>query len=141
MSDFNERERVAGDLGRLFLEVTIDAVEAEETARFWAVALGYRTLYHRDPYTVMGPVDGGGPRVIVQRVKERDRGKAPVHLDLRVTDPRREVDRLCALGARAQGVVEEAGTRWTVMVDPEGTLFCVCPARPSRERPARTDGR
>jgi hypothetical protein len=140
MSDVNERERAAEEAGRLFLEVTIDAVEAEETARFWAAALGYRTLYHRDPYTVMGPVDGAGPRVLVQRVEERDPGKTSVHLDLRVTDPRREVGRLCTLGARVQRVVEEAGTRWTVMADPEGTLFCVCPARPSRERPAGANG-
>lgn len=121
------------------LELTIDAVEVEETARFWEAALGYQVLYHRDPYVVLGPMDGDGLRLVVQRVEQRDRGKSPVHLDLRVSAPLREVERLTTLGARMEQVVEEAGKRWTVMTDPEGTVFCVCPARRNHEGPVSTD--
>lgn len=111
------------------LELTLDAVAVEETARFWAAALGYRVLYRRDPYVVLGPTHEAGVRLVVQRVEQRVRGKSTLHLDLRVNAPLREVERLTSLGARVQQEVEEAGKRWTVMTDPEGTVFCVCPAR------------
>lgn len=121
------------------LELTIDAVDVEKVADFWAAALGYAVLYHRPPYVVLGPTGGGGLRLVVQRVGRRDEGKSPVHLDLRVQAPAREVERLSALGARVERVVEEAGKRWTVMTDPEGTVFCVCPARRDPEGPVASD--
>ena len=58
--------------------------------------------------------------------------KTPVHLDLRVYDPQVEVERLLGLGARVAWVIDESSRgfiRWTTMADPQGTLFCVCPAR------------
>lgn len=111
------------------LELTIDAVDVEKAADFWSAALGYSVLYHRAPYVVLGPTNEGGPRLVVQQVEQRNEGKSPVHLDLRVRAPSREVERLVALGARVERVVEEAGKQWTVMTDPEGIVFCVCPAR------------
>ena len=42
------------------------------------------------------------------------------------------LERLTGLGAAALREVDEqarGGSRWTVMVDPQGTVFCVCPAR------------
>jgi hypothetical protein len=62
-------------------------------------------------------------------------GKSPLHLDLRVDDPQAEVTRLEALGATIAWEVDDSGCgqpgciRWTVMRDPQGTHFCVCPAR------------
>ena len=143
-----------GGAGLGSLEITIDAVDAEGSARFWAAALGYRRLYERDPYVVLGPASGSsppgvsgsrpqgasGPRVVVQRVAERCSGKSPVHLDLRVADPPSEVRRLVRLGARVERVVEEAGTQWTVMADPEGTPFCVCRRRSGPDAPVGPDG-
>jgi catechol 2,3-dioxygenase-like lactoylglutathione lyase family enzyme len=121
------------------LELTIDAVDVEKTADFWTAALGYSVLYHRAPYVVLGPTNGGGLRLVVQRVVQRNKGKSPVHLDLRVHEPSREVERLVSLGARVERVIEEAGKQWTVMTDPEGTVFCVCPARRDPEGPAGSD--
>ncbi|MBI3647246.1 MAG: VOC family protein [Actinobacteria bacterium] len=115
------------------IEVTIDAVDAEPAAEFWREALGYRLLYERPPYIVLGPPAGDPrPRVLIQRVDEVAPGKTPVHMDLRVEDPDAEVERLLALGARIEWVIDETEAgfiRWTTMSDPQGTLFCVCPAR------------
>jgi hypothetical protein len=111
------------------LEITIDAVDAEASAGFWAAALGYERLYDRPTYIVLGPAGGAGPRVLVQRVASVASEKSPVHLDLRVRDTAGEVARLEALGAAVDRVVAEAGTTWTVMLDPGGTPFCVCPSR------------
>lgn len=111
------------------LEITIDALDPDATARFWAGALGYERLYDRTPYVVLGPAEGGAPRVLIQEVSSVSSDKSRVHLDLRVRDPAGEVRRLELLGARVVEVVSEAGTSWTVMLDPGGAPFCVCPAR------------
>ncbi len=111
------------------LEITIDAVDVETAARFWAGALGYERLYERPPYVVLGPTGRSWPRLVVQEVAGLPSGKSRVHIDLRVRDPAAEVRRLEALGATVDEVVAEAGTSWTVMLDPGGTVFCVCPAR------------
>jgi predicted enzyme related to lactoylglutathione lyase len=114
------------------IEVTIDAVDAEPIARFWEKALGYERLYERPPYVVLGPPPGDRrPRVLIQTVDEVTPGKTPVHMDLRVDDPDAEVERLLGLGATVRWAIEpdEGYARWTTMADPQGTLFCVCPAR------------
>jgi predicted enzyme related to lactoylglutathione lyase len=118
------------------VEVTIDAVDADPVASFWEAALGYDRLYEREPYIVLGPPPGDArPRLVIQRVQRVTSDKTPVHMDLRVDDPDSEVARLQALGASVEWVVDETASgfiRWTTMADPQGTLFCVCPAR--RER-------
>jgi predicted enzyme related to lactoylglutathione lyase len=115
------------------IEVTVDAVDAEGAASFWRDALGYRVLHVREPYIVLGPPDGDvGPRVVIQRVEAVSTDKNPVHLDLRVDDPVAEVARLQGLGARVAWEIDETAggfIRWTVMTDPQGIHFCVCPAR------------
>jgi predicted enzyme related to lactoylglutathione lyase len=118
------------------VEVTIDAVDVDPVASFWEAALGYDRLYERDPYIVLAPPPGDvRPRLVIQRVKTVTSGKTPVHIDLRVDDPDAEVARLQALGASVEWVVDETPSgfiRWTTMADPQGTLFCVCPARKER---------
>ena len=115
------------------IELTLDAVDAEAAASFWREALGYQVLHVREPYIVLGPQDGdSGPRVVLQRVAAVTAGKTTVHLDLRVDDPDAEVARLQDLGATIAWEVDESTQgfiRWTVMIDPQGTHFCVCPAR------------
>jgi hypothetical protein len=115
------------------IEVTIDAIEAEPVAAWWAGALGYERRYVREPYVVLGPPAGDPrPPLVIQEVDEIAPGKTPVHLDLRVDDPDAEVDRLVTMGATVRWTVDESDDgfiRWTTMADPWGTLFCVCPAR------------
>jgi predicted enzyme related to lactoylglutathione lyase len=118
---------------RASIEITIDAEDPDAAAAFWQRALGYERLGDRDPYVVLAAPGGDPrPRVLIQRVDAVTPGKARVHLDLRVPDPASEVERLTALGATALRDVDETaqgGSGWTVMVDPQGTVFCVCPAR------------
>ena len=115
------------------LDFTMDALDPEAAATFWRAALGYDLLYVRPPYTVLGPPAGDPrPRLVIQQVDSVTPGKARAHLDLRVDDPAGEVERLLALGARVAWEIDERAAgfiRWTVMTDPQGTHFCVCPAR------------
>jgi predicted enzyme related to lactoylglutathione lyase len=78
---------------------------------------------------------------VIQRVASVTSVKTPVHMDLRVDDPDAEVARLQALGASVEWVVDETPSgfiRWTTMADPQGTLFCVCPAREERSADDRS---
>jgi hypothetical protein len=80
---------------------------------------------------------GVGPRIFFQRVPEPKQGKNRLHLDLRVSRGpsmpieekraavRAGVQRMESLGATRLTDVEELGTYWTVMQDPEGNEFCV----------------
>lgn len=80
---------------------------------------------------------GRGPRIYFQRVPEPKSSKNRLHLDLRVSDgPGITVERkraqiaptvakLSSLGATEVGEVEEMGSVWTVMRDPEGNEFCI----------------
>ncbi len=115
------------------IEVTLDAVDAEAAAAFWQAALGYERLHERTPFVVLGPREGDSrPRMLIQKVDTITADKTPVHVDLRVDDPDAEVVRLQGLGARIEWTIDETdrgGSRWTTMADPQGTLFCVCPAR------------
>lgn len=111
------------------IEITLDYPDVAAAAGFWAAAIGYQRRYRRPPYEVLGPPAGeAGPVLVLQQVPD----PAPAsraHLDLRVEDPAGTVERLRRLGATVTGEVTEAGTGWTVMADPWGTTFCVCPAR------------
>ncbi len=81
--------------------------------------------------------DGAGPRIFLQRVPEPKPGKNRVHLDVGVSDgadtpvERKRsqvlptVERLRGLGATEVRQVEEMGSFWVVMQDPEGNEFCV----------------
>jgi predicted enzyme related to lactoylglutathione lyase len=115
------------------LEITIDAEDTEAAAVFWQGALGYERVRERRSYVILAAPPGDArPMLIIQHVDAVTPGKSRVHLDLRVRDPEAEVQRLTQLGATALRVVDETeqgGSRWTVMVDPQGTIFCVCPAR------------
>lgn len=111
------------------LEITFTTNDGPRTAAFWCDALDYRVLYHRDRYHVLGPADGHGPRMVVQAVDGHRSSPGSVHLDLRVDRPEETVRRLRTLGARVEEHVAHEVRAWTVMRDPDGNLFCVCPAR------------
>jgi len=80
---------------------------------------------------------GAGPRVFFQQVHEAKAGKNRLHLDIPASDGvgtpvekklaqcQVKVDQLVGLGATVVGTVEEMGSGWIVMQDPEGNEFCV----------------
>lgn len=82
-------------------------------------------------------VGGQGPRLFFQQVPEAKASKNRLHLDVGVSDgPETPVDlkrsqvqpvveRLVSLGATWLRDVEEMGSFWSVLHDPEGNEFCV----------------
>lgn len=80
--------------------------------------------------------DGAGPRVLFLRVPEGKVAKNRVHLDIEVSagDSNSEPgwarieqhrDRLVAAGATVVEARSDFGSRWIVLLDPEGNEFCV----------------
>ncbi len=110
------------------VEVVIDVEDAERAADFWAAALGYRRHGSWEQYRSLVDPDGTGPKLIVQQVAEPRAGKNRVHLDVHAADVEAEVHRLVALGAERLDLdpIQEAGTAWVRMRDPDGNDFCVC---------------
>ena len=110
--------------------------EGHDSWESWLAAMGVPESEWNSASAVIDP-DGAGPRIFFQQVPEEKAGKNRLHLDLRITagpsapvDERRravepEADRLVALGATVVGSVEEMGSWWLVMRDPEGNEFCL----------------
>lgn len=111
------------------LEITFTTADGAAAAAFWSEALDYRVRYRRDRYHVLGPADGDGPQVVIQTVDDHRPAPGSVHIDLRVDRPEETVRRLAACGAQVVEHVADEARAWTVMRDPDGNLFCVCPAR------------
>jgi predicted enzyme related to lactoylglutathione lyase len=106
--------------------LTFDCADPRRVAGFWAAVLGYRLvdIGDEDPY-VADPQGRGWP-ILFLVVPEGKTVKNRLHLDLRASDSMaKEVERVRALGATVFRYVEEGGSFWTVMLDPEGNEFCV----------------
>jgi predicted enzyme related to lactoylglutathione lyase len=110
------------------LGIVLDCADPERLAGFWAGALRYRAGPYQPPYIIMGPEADDGPKFVLQRVPEPKQVKNRMHLDLWVPDIEAEARRLRELGAQRQSAepIEEVGSRWIVMADPEGNEFCLC---------------
>ena len=105
----------------------------------WPQALAAWGVPESDFNSASAVVDprGSGPRVFFQRVPEPKTTKNRLHLDLGVSDGhgtdlalKRDqvtptVERLVGLGATRVAEVEEMGSFWVVLQDPEGNEFCV----------------
>lgn len=106
----------------------IDCADPDRLAEFWSAALGYQIGGAAGAYVALYPLNGVGPKLLLQRVAEDKVVKNRMHLDIEVGDIRAEVDRLVALGARrhADDPTSEHGSSWIAMADPEGNEFCVC---------------
>ena len=106
--------------------LTIDCRDPRLVADFWCAALGYELeeidgddAWLRDP-------SGRGWPLLFQTVPEGKSVKNRLHLDLSPPSTmREEVDRLVDAGARVVRRVDEGGSYWTVLTDPEGNELCV----------------
>jgi len=111
------------------IHVVIDADDVDAQCDFWTAALGYERFGRFEQYRSAVPPEGAtGPKLIFQGVPEgRAPGKNRLHLDIEVGDEiEAEATRLEALGAtRRSDPIDEAGTSWIVMADPEGNEFCL----------------
>ena len=107
-------------------EITIDCLDVARVGRFWAGLLGGE-LHEPMPGWLRLPATADGrPLVNFQPVPEPKHGKTRVHLDLRTDDLDAATARIVALGGGPTGERHEyAEGTVVVMVDPEGTEFCV----------------
>ena len=106
--------------------LTFDCADARRMAAFWSAALGYELEDEDQDGAYLADPTGRGWSLYFQIVPEGKSVKNRLHLDLRPPDSMaQEVERMVTLGAREHRLVEEAGSFWTVMLDPEGNEFCV----------------
>lgn len=104
--------------------ITVNCVDPEGLATFWAAALSYdRRPCLWEPYAGVTDPTGYGPHMTFQR------STAPagtrLHVDLYADDPEQEVTRLESIGATRVRRVDEGDTWWWVLRDPESNEFCV----------------
>ena len=112
--------------------VDLECADPPVLAGFYHQVLGWEIIDSQAEYAV---VDAGGTRVRFGRV---DGYQAPgwpgsgaprrYHLDLQVDDVAEAVERCLELGA-ARPQFQPGGDRWTVLTDPAGHPFCLCPAQ------------
>jgi hypothetical protein len=119
--------------------VVIDCRMAPKLARFWVGVIdGYAVRAYDDAEIArlasLGftpatdptvAVDGPGPTLFFQEVREGKTSKNRVHLDIEVSDRQSKVETLTAQGAT---VISQFDT-WTVLQDPEGNEFCLSDQR------------
>jgi len=95
---------------------------------FWEEALGYvrRDDGESDDFVLLGPPDGIGPHVSLDRVRSSLQIPPRLHLDLYTEDQTREVERLVALGAtEVHWDRRPPEADYVILADPEGNRFCV----------------
>jgi len=109
--------------------LTFDCADPLRVATFWAAAMGYELDHDPDDPDDDGVLlrdSDGRAAMYFQRVPEPKTAKNRVHLDVRPTGSMaEEVERLKDLGATVRGFIEEGGSFWTQMRDPEGNELCV----------------
>ena len=119
--------------------LTFDSRDPEPVARFWCAALGYQVADSDTQGVWIEDPAGRGWPVLFLIVPEDKSIKNRIHLDLSPpTTMAREVDRLVDAGATVVERVDEGGSYWTVLTDPEGNEFCVLRGPdddPPRQRP------
>jgi predicted enzyme related to lactoylglutathione lyase len=124
----------------LVFTLTIDCRDPRLVADFWCAALGYELEEVDDEDAWLRDPSGRGWPLLFQTVPEGKSVKNRLHLDLSPPSTmREEVDRLVDAGARVVRRVDEGGSYWTVLTDPEGNEFCVLRGPnddPPKERPS-----
>jgi predicted enzyme related to lactoylglutathione lyase len=110
--------------------VTVDCADPGKLAGFWSGVLGVPVEGTSGAYVWLEPQRAGAARLAFQPVPEPKAGKARLHLDLGVADLAAARRRCEDLGATVGAEIEENGSHWQVMADPEGNEFCLmlcCP--------------
>ena len=111
------------------LAIVLDSADPDALRDFWVAATGYEPHGAAGDYrSATPPAEESGPKLVFQRVTEpQTPTKNRLHLDIVVGDEIvAEAERLVALGASVLSpVIDEVGTRWMVMADPEGNEFCL----------------
>jgi Glyoxalase-like domain len=121
--------------------VNFDCGDPKLLADFWCAAIDYEISDSDETGFAIRDPAGKGWDLLFLIVPEGKAAKNRLHLDLiPPTTMKEEVARLTALGATEQRLVEEEGSRWTVMLDPEGNEFCVLRSQSERATPSPGQG-
>jgi hypothetical protein len=105
--------------------IVIDCTRLEPMIRFWSEALHYipRGPIRPDGVMLRDPA-GKGPNLNLSLSNEGPPKEYRLHLDLYVTDPLGELERLIELGAKVNRAAHK-GEDFIEMADPDGNLFCL----------------
>jgi catechol 2,3-dioxygenase-like lactoylglutathione lyase family enzyme len=102
--------------------------DLQRQTEFWEAALGYvrRDNRESDDFVLLGPPDGAGPNLSLDRVRSSLQIPPRLHLDLYTEDQAAEVQRLHELGAtEVHWDKRPADADYVILADPEGNRFCV----------------
>jgi catechol 2,3-dioxygenase-like lactoylglutathione lyase family enzyme len=102
--------------------------DLERQTEFWEAALGYerRREADNDDFVLLGPRDGVGPNLSLDRVRSSLQIPPRLHLDLYTEDQAEEVERLLELGAtEVHWDKRPPDADYVILADPEGNRFCV----------------
>lgn len=108
--------------------VVVDAAAADDLARFWAHALGWRLRPVPDGAAMLVPSDGTSFAIHFRTGAQEKLGQNRIHFDLTTAsaaDQHTTVAELCGLGAEPADVGQGPDETHVVLADPEGNEFCV----------------
>lgn len=112
--------------------VDLECTDPPALAEFYHQVLGWDVTHSQADYAV---ITDGSTRVRFGLVDGYEAPGWPdsaapkrYHLDLRVDDVAKAVERCLELGA-GRPEFQPGGDRWTVLTDPAGHPFCLCPAQ------------
>ena len=104
--------------------ITFDCADAARVADFWSSVLDEAVDDGASPDFATITSNTSASWMFV-KVPEPKSVKNRVHVDLGTKDLDAELERLAGLGATHIADLDEGGTRWTTMADPEGNEFDV----------------
>ncbi len=111
-----------------FLFMTVDCIDPQRLASFWADLLGTEVGEPMDDgrYVFLAEQEGL-PMLCFQRVPEPKSGKTRLHLDLSVDDLDVATHAVIGLGGAwpGEGQHQLEGFTWRTLADPEGNEFDV----------------
>ncbi len=117
-----------------FLFATIDCLDPERLAAFWADVLGTEVDIEMDDgrFVFLKGIEGL-PVVCFQRVPEPAGGKNRIHFDLSVDDLETATTDVIRLGGSWPDGLERRldGFVWRTLADPEGHVFDVATEEPA----------
>jgi catechol 2,3-dioxygenase-like lactoylglutathione lyase family enzyme len=103
----------------------VNCADIETMTEFWCQALGL-TPSSREPADDFRVLRGERVSLSLQLAETPVTARDQMHLDLYSDDPKTEIERLVALGARFVREHADPDDTYVVLLDPEGNEFCVC---------------
>jgi Glyoxalase-like domain len=105
--------------------IVVDCTKLDEMIKFWSEALHYVPQGPIQPDgVILRDPQGVGPNLNLSLSNEGPLAEYRLHLDLYVTDPLVEAERLIRLGA-TMNFPARKGKDFITLADPDGNLFCL----------------